>query len=395
MLKSHDMKKPSIVVITYPGEVGDDESVAAQMSSFFGEIIEVTSKSLIVVSGDIHNIDNESIHIIKIPFRESGRHSLLARTLKYVLPQLRILPKLFKISRSCDTIIFFSLAELYTGLIFITRFLLRKKVVIVHCGLTSKILAVTYNKKLFGFGAVVSYFIRLLEKASFSLANKITVESKSVVKFHGLEKYQRKIYICQSYYVDTRVFKIEKDIKLRQNLVGYIGRFGEDKGATNFAKATGKIAESDIKFLMVGGFSREFSKIEGILNENKTRHKVTLVGHVTLQEVANYLNELKLLVLPSYGEGLPSIVLEAMACGTPVLATPVGGIPDVVKDEETGFILEDNSPDCIAKNIIRALEYPKLDEIIKKAHDLVKREYTYEPTLRRWRMVFVTQTDSI
>ena len=67
-----------------------------------------------------------------------------------------------------------------------------------------------------------------------------------------------------------------------------------------------------------------------------------------------------------------------MACGTPVLATSVGGAPDLIKDEETGFIMEGNSPECIAKNVIRALEHPNLERIVENARALVEREFTYE-----------------
>lgn len=378
------MSKPKVGVVTYPGQ----GVRTAYFQSFFGMLLP-HCESLIVIAGNIPEINNKAIRIIKVPFHESGSHSLPSRIIKYLLPQLRIFPKLIKMSRSCNTIIFFDLAELYTGLIIITKFFLRKRVIIVHCGLVSGTLQVASDKKWFSLGAIGSYLVRLLEKVSFSLADRIAIESKSIIKSHWLQKYEGKTHICRSYYINTDSFKIERDITARGNLVGYIGRFGEDKGAINFAEAVGKIAKpDDIEFLMLGGSSTELSKIKQILKKNNLRHKVRLVGLTPHQNIPNYLNELKLLVIPSYGEGLPATILEAMACGTPVLATSVGGIPDVIRDEETGFILEDNSPECIAKNIIRVLEYPKLNQIIRKARDLVEREYIYEPTVKSWREAF-------
>ncbi len=99
------------------------------------------------------------------------------------------------------------------------------------------------------------------------------------------------------------------------------------------------------------------------------------------------MNELKLIILPSYTEGLPNIMLEAMACGTPVLATPVGSIPDVIKDGETGFIMKNNSPECIAENVIRALNYPNLEQISLNARILVEKEYTYEKAVEKYKKV--------
>ena len=83
---------------------------------------------------------------------------------------------------------------------------------------------------------------------------------------------------------------------------------------------------------------------------------------------------MKLLVMPSYYEGLPATVLEAMACGTPVLATGVGAIPDIVKEGETGFIIGDLSPERLADDIVRALGHPELPLISRNGAALIDRE---------------------
>ena len=118
---------------------------------------------------------------------------------------------------------------------------------------------------------------------------------------------------------------------------------------------------------------------------NQLNDKVKFVGWISHDELPYYLNELKLFVLPSYTEGLPNIMLEAMACGTPVLVTPVGSIPDFIKDGETGFIMENNSPDSIVRNIIRAINHPDKELILKNAQDLVKFQFSFEVAVEKYR----------
>ena len=106
------------------------------------------------------------------------------------------------------------------------------------------------------------------------------------------------------------------------------------------------------------------------------------------EKLSEYLNQLTLLVNPSYTDTGPQIVLEAMACGTPILSSLVGMVPDLIKDGENGFIMNDNSPECIAKNVTRVLDNPNLEHITKKALAIIEKEYSYEAAVKRYTEIF-------
>ena len=71
-----------------------------------------------------------------------------------------------------------------------------------------------------------------------------------------------------------------------------------------------------------------------------------------------------------------------MACGT-----PVGAIPDVIIDGKTGFIMENNSPECIAANVGRALSSPDLERIAENGRRFVEENFTFEKVVENWKRV--------
>ena len=143
--------------------------------------------------------------------------------------------------------------------------------------------------------------------------------------------------------------------------------------------------ELDIKFVIIG---------EGPLTHliksmpPECSARIDFVGLVPHSMLSTYFNKMKLLIIPSYTEGLPKVLLEAMACGTPVLATPVGAIPDVIINGENGFIMGDNSPSCITENVIRAINCPNLGKITQNAKELINADYNYAAALRRYESIF-------
>ena len=358
------------------------------------EILESICEKIYVVTSNIpkDRTFNEKIRIQDVKttmhFKDTIRPmwwSSLLQFLKIITIQMKMCWILTKISKDIDIVIFYvGGANLLPPVLMAKA--LRKKVITSAIGLGSLGYKKVHNNRLFSKGRAFSIILSVTEKTIFSLSDRVIVESPSVIYFLDLGKYKQKLVTTGARYVDTELFQIKKELRERKNLVGYIGRLEEGKGVMNFFEAIPLILEKqdNLEFFL-GGYGPLYDRIKERLRSNNLSRKVELMGWIPHDKVANYLNELKLLVLPSYSEGLPTIVLEAMACGTPVLATPVGGIPDVIKDGETGFIMENNSPKCFAENIVRVLECPDLDKVTKNARKLVEEKYTYEAAVERYK----------
>ncbi len=183
-------------------------------------------------------------------------------------------------------------------------------------------------------------------------------------------------------YVDVNRFTRTTCLSMRENIIGYVGTFEERKGTSNLIEAIKMILikRKDLKFIL-GGIGPLENKVR-LTSENLK--EVEFVGLIPNNELPKYLNRMKLLILPSLSEGIPNIVLEAMACGTPVLATAVGGIPDLIVDEETGFILTGNEPEHIAINIERVINSKSKCKVTINAKNLINKNYSYEASINRY-----------
>ena len=382
--KMYSAGKFNIALITAPFYTAVPKIFIAN----FIDLLEPSSNEIYVITGFFSYKPNTKIHIISIK-KDDIRGSVLRRILRYLLAQPRVTFNLLKISKKIDIVIFFLGTRTYLLPLLVAK-LLNKKTMLAVTGSESQGAQLDPNKKLFGLDRVYSIIVWILERINFHLADRIAVESSGTISFQGLNKYRKKIAINGAMYIDTNLFTVKKEIKDKRNLVGYIGRLAQGKGILNFIEAMPLILKKrkDVEFLIGGGGTLQ-SKIRDELRKNNLSQKVKQTGWIPDNEIVDYFNELKLFILPSYSEGLPHTVLEVLACGTPVLATPVGCIPDVIKDRETGFIMKDNSPKCIAENVIRALEHPNLDEIVKSARKMIEKEYTYEVVVENYRKLLV------
>ena len=305
--------------------------------------------------------------------------------------QIRASWALLKMRKEVGSILFQFTGSLHLPLYLWTK-LLGRKVVLFDYGQSSRKASKFYYEVEYlpaVFRSLFSYLMWLVRRLAYRLADQLAVESEHIVEWAGLQRYRKKIGIYGALYIDINVFSIQKKVRDRQNMIGYISRLTAGKGIIDFVAALPELLASkpdyDLTFF-IGGGGPLTSEVEEILNSSDLLSKTKITGNIPRNLLPGYFNELKLLVFPSYTEGLPGIVQEAMACGTPVLATPVGGVPDLIKDGETGFILEDISPECIARGVIRALEHPKLEEIGQNGRRLIEREYSFEPMKEKCRL---------
>ncbi len=297
--------------------------------------------------------------------------------LNYILLQLRIMLILVNLHSLTDLWILY-LGDLQLLPALACKILGKKTILILGGSLENEI----------NFKKNAQNILLLIKKFNLYLTDAIVIYSPKLIKQWKLERFEKKIFIAHEHYIDINLFRENTKLKDRQNIVGYIGRLSEEKGIINFIKATSDFLtpETDLKIL-IGGDGPLKKDLISYIDNDKTNSVFDYVGWIRHEELPDYLNKLRLLILPSYSEGLPNIMLEAMACGTPILASSVGAIPDIIISGENGFLMENNSPESIAINIIRILSRDDLSSITENAKCYIGAKFSYESTTIMWKNV--------
>lgn len=137
--------------------------------------------------------------------------------------------------------------------------------------------------------------------------------------------------------------------------VGWIGRLGHEKGADVLLESLTRLAERDLVVSIVGE-GRERRALERLVSAHGLEKIVRFHGMVP--EAARLIRAFDVLTISSRTEGTPIVLLEAMAAGVPVIASRVGGIPDVVTEREA-LLVPPEQPDLLASALAAALRAPR------------------------------------
>jgi len=158
--------------------------------------------------------------------------------------------------------------------------------------------------------------------------------------------------------VNTQLFYPPNERAEHQNIV-FIGRLVAEKGVKILIQAIALLKdEFPNVFLDVIGDGYDREELQNMTKDLKIEQSVCFLGKKN--KVYEFLNRANIYVQPSLHEGLPNSLIEAMACGLPVVVTNVGGMPDIVKDSLDGFVVEPSNVNSLANAIRKLLYNPTL-----------------------------------
>ena len=210
---------------------------------------------------------------------------------------------------------------------------------------------------------------RLLRQAVAEADGLIAVSAALKLALMGLGAAEERVEVLRN-GVDTTLFHpldrvaARGRLGLRRPTLISVGLLVERKGHHRVIEAMRLLPDHDLLILGEGG---ERARLEALIARHGLGDRVRLLGSRPHAELAWFYSAADALVLASSREGWANVLLEAMACGTPVVASPIPGNPEVVQSAEAGVIAPENSPEGIAAGV-RALFAAPPDRAATRAY---------------------------
>jgi len=207
----------------------------------------------------------------------------------------------------------------------------------------------------------------------------------------------RKISLTHTIY-ETEKFIILDKIKIRDKL-----KINQNKKVIFFAGALRKLKNVDIltksiaklkKFfpnimLYIAGNGFEEGNIKKLISEFNLENNVIFLGNLKPDKLIDYYNAADVFCLPSKNEGLPNVIIEALLCGVPVVASKVGEIPFIINEQnKNGFIVEPNSVESLVDKLSQALKKNWDRESLRKSVDFLNKKNVLEEYKNTYQRIF-------
>lgn len=210
-----------------------------------------------------------------------------------------------------------------------------KKILTLH-GIYSKQVDVLHGQTT---GKISSSY----EKDALAWADAITVISRESYDYYS--KLGFKVSLVPN-AIDVSSLPQKKE-RLYDKQIIFAGRLSKEKGIFDLLEMSANLPKDT--HLLILGSGPEEEKVKEVV---KTRPNIHFMGYVEKQRTLSLIRGSDVLVQPSLVEGISSTILEAMACKTPIIATNVGGNKELLENNKSGIIIEQNSPQIILEKLL-------------------------------------------
>jgi glycosyltransferase involved in cell wall biosynthesis len=177
----------------------------------------------------------------------------------------------------------------------------------------------------------------------------------------------------------------------RESFILYVGRLEASKGVQELIEAAKIILDRDpkapLRIVLVGKGPMQ-PTLEKLVKQAGLQPFVSFIGHMGMEcreKLVEMYRRASIFVLPSHHEGMPTVLLEAMATGAPVISTAVGGACEVVNHGENGLLVPPREPEALADALLLLLNNPMLRHHLgQHAQQSVAQEYSWDRVCQRY-----------
>ncbi|MBU4284991.1 glycosyltransferase family 4 protein [Patescibacteria group bacterium] len=241
---------------------------------------------------------------------------------------------------------------------------------------------------------IIKAIYKKMEKAVFKNADYCHAVSNYLAD-HIRQYYVQKVEMIpngvnwERFRPDVDKLKTRKELGFdAENLIVCVSRLEHKNGTHDLIESVKYLQDFDFK-LMICGSGSEKEKLEKMIKDFNLEDRVFLLGDILHSELPKYVACADIFVRPSLAEGFGIVFLEAMACSVAVIGTPVGGIPDFLKDRETGLFCEPGNPKDIAEKIKKLLADKELyQKLTVNGLKMVREIYNWDQVVRKLKELY-------
>ena len=180
----------------------------------------------------------------------------------------------------------------------------------------------------------------------FNNSDAIIVLSKAWCQFISEISSNNNIHILHN-GVSAEKFQQTKSVDKNQTTITFMGRLGERKGTYDLLEAFIRLSKEIPEVELLLGGDGNIEGVKELVDKKGLSDRIHVLGWISGPQKLKVFAKTDIYALPSYNEGLPVSILEAMASGVPIISTPVGGIPEAVIEGRNGFLVQPGDIDTL------------------------------------------------